>query len=151
MLVRMESVLHPSKKHIPHVKKLIQTIVKELDMKLIGVPHVYYVDEPASNKGITSASSILTSHISFHYWDTPEGGVLKNPKSKSLLQLDLYTCGNLTMEQAGVVLKHLEMYVPTRIDVDILNRKSRLRLDAQMYWNDTGKQSFEEWLESKFM
>jgi S-adenosylmethionine/arginine decarboxylase-like enzyme len=133
------------------VKKLIQTIVKELDMELIGQPHVYYVDEPASNKGITSASSIITSHISFHYWDTPESGILKNPKSKSLLQLDLYTCGNLNMEKVGILLKHLEMYVPTRIDVDILNRKSRLQLDAQLHWNDVGKQSFGKWLELKFL
>ena len=150
MLVRMESILHPSKAHIPEIRKLIQTIVKELGMQLIGSPHVYYVDSPASNKGITSASSIMTSHISFHYWDTPESGVLLNPKSKSLLQMDLYTCGNLSKEQAGIVLQHLERYIPTRIDIDILNRKSRLQLDEHLHWNDTGKRSFSDWLHNHF-
>ena len=118
-------------------------------MKIIDVPHVYYLDVPANNKGITSASSIETSHISFHFWDTPEPDQLINKKSKSLLQFDIYTCGNLTKKQAKGVIKQLSIYMPTRVDIDVLNRKKKLKIDYSISWNDNGKSSFDEWLNSK--
>jgi S-adenosylmethionine/arginine decarboxylase-like enzyme len=149
MLLRMETLLHPSKKDLPKVEELIKTIISELDMKIIDVPHVYYLDQPVNNKGITSATSIETSHISLHIWDTPEPDQLINKKSKSLLQFDIYTCGNLTKKQAKGVIKHLSIYEPTRIDIDVLNRKKKLKIDYSMSWNDTGKSSFDEWLNSK--
>jgi S-adenosylmethionine/arginine decarboxylase-like enzyme len=149
MLIRMETLLHNEKEDLVKVENLIKNILLGLDMKIIDVPHVYYLDEPINNKGITSVTSIETSHISLHIWDTPEPGQLINKKSKSLLQFDIYTCGTLTKKQAKGVIKKLSIYMPTRIDVDVLNRKNKLKMEYSMSWNDTGKYSFDEWLNSK--
>ena len=148
MLIRMETMLCPKKTDISKVKQLIKKILVDIDMKLIGTPHVYYVDVPKANKGITSVSSIQTSHISFHFWNTPDNGILQNPKSKCLLQFDIYTCGTLTKHQANIVLQHLSVYIPTHINIDILNRKTRLKIEHHMHWNDNGKSTYENWLQS---
>jgi S-adenosylmethionine/arginine decarboxylase-like enzyme len=148
LLIRMESILYPSKNDIPMVNELIRRIIKKLNMKIIDIPHIYYVDKPSVNKGITGITAIQTSHVSFHIWETPEESYLLNNKSKALLQFDVYTCGYITRKDVLHVIKELGIFIPTRIDVDLLNRKKALNVDYTLRWNDTYKLCFNMWLKS---
>ena len=150
MLIRMESIKFPSINDIPKFKKLLKKIISEIDMKLLGNPHIYYVNEPIQNKGITGICSITTSHLSFHVWENPGKEILQNEKSNCLIQFDVYTCGSLNKYHAKKILENLEIYVPTRIDIDILDRKKRLKLKYHSHWNNTEKSSFENWINEKF-
>ena len=130
------------------VNNLIRRIIKKLNMKLIDAPHIYYVDVPFVNKGLTCITPIQTSHVSFHSWETPEESYLLNDKSKALLQFDIYTCGDISQKDVISILKEFEIFIPTRIDIDLLNRKKTLKVDYTLRWNDTGKVCFNMWLKS---
>jgi len=151
MLIRMETELHPSKNDMNCIKNIIKQIINDLNMELLGGPYIYYQDMPFSHKGITSITSIKTSHISFHFWDTPELNILQNANSKSLLQFDIYTCGTLTKNQALKIIKYFNIYNPTRLDIDIINRKKKLKIDHHLHWNYNNKTSFDEWIENKLV
>jgi S-adenosylmethionine/arginine decarboxylase-like enzyme len=71
------------------VKQFMRDLVESIGMKRLIEPQAVYV-EVAGNKGMTSCVLIETSHIAWHVWDE---------QSPSLLQFDLYTCGNLDPEQ----------------------------------------------------
>jgi S-adenosylmethionine/arginine decarboxylase-like enzyme len=76
------------------VKQFMRDLVESIGMKRLIEPQAVYV-EVAGNKGMTSCVLIETSHIAWHVWDE---------QSPSLLQFDLYTCGNLDPEQVlGIV------------------------------------------------
>jgi S-adenosylmethionine/arginine decarboxylase-like enzyme len=150
MLIRMETIKFPEKKDVPKFKKLIKKIISDINMKILGGPFIYYLDKPVENKGITGICSIETSHLSFHIWETPEPGILQNSKSNALMQFDVYTCGNLTKNDAKLILEHLSIYLPTRIDVDILDRKKSLKMKYHNHWNDNGKLLFDDWIQLKF-
>ena len=62
-------------------------LVEKIDMKIIKGPFASYVDKPG-NRGLTAIVMIETSHIAFHIWDE---------KDPSLIQFDLYTCGELNL------------------------------------------------------
>ena len=148
LLLRMESKLHPTKYQLNEVRSIIKGIVSDLQMDILGGPYIYYQGKPFAHKGITGICSIQTSHISFHYWDTPSPATLNNHESKSLLQFDVYTCGALYLRQAMHIIKRLARYIPTEIDIDIINRKHRLEIDHHLHWNIQSKLSFKEFLDS---
>ncbi len=60
-------------------------LVYAIQMKIIKGPFASYV-EAEGNRGLTAVVMIETSHIAFHIWDE---------KDPSVLQFDLYTCGEL--------------------------------------------------------
>jgi S-adenosylmethionine/arginine decarboxylase-like enzyme len=135
LLLRMEIQNVPVKQDIPKIKQLLKQIILDLNMNILGIPHIYYVDTPKSNKGITGTVSIQTSHMSFHIWESPQKTLL-NKSSKGLLQFDIYTCGGLNTHQLYIVLNHLSMFSPSRIDLDMFDRKQKLKLDYHYEWNN---------------
>ena len=77
-------VNNPIKSEEDAIKFLIH-LVHQINMKIIRGPFASYVDAPG-NRGLTAIVMIETSHIAFHIWDE---------KDPSVLQFDLYTCGEL--------------------------------------------------------
>jgi S-adenosylmethionine/arginine decarboxylase-like enzyme len=146
MLLRMETKKFPKREEQEKVANLIRRIILDLDMDIIGAPHLHYLDTPLENKGFTGVASIQTSHVSFHFWDVPAKGWLQNTESNSLLQFDIYTCGNLKKHHIKKVIKHLSIYEPTRIDIDVMNRKHTLKLDAHYQWDSRTSVSFRDWI-----
>ena len=65
----------------------LEKLVDRIDMKIIKGPFASYVDKPG-NRGLTAIVMIETSHIAFHIWDEMD---------PSLVQFDLYTCGELNL------------------------------------------------------
>ena len=148
LLLRMETKKYPKREDKEKVANLIRRIILELDMDIIGSPHLHYLETPLENKGFTGVASIQTSHVSFHFWDVPAKGWLQNTDSKSLLQFDIYTCGNLTKQHIKKVVKILSIYEPTHIDIDVMNRKRTLKLDAHYQWDNHTDISFRDWVSS---
>jgi hypothetical protein len=58
MLIRMETIKYPIKEDIPNVKKLMKKIISDINIKLLGQPHISYVDIQNENKGLTGVCSI---------------------------------------------------------------------------------------------
>ena len=73
----------------------MQSLVDSIDMKTIQGPYASYVTKEG-NQGLTCVVMIETSHIALHIWDEP------NPAE---IQFDLYTCGELPIDQ---ILRKLE-------------------------------------------
>lgn len=73
----------------------MQSLVDSIDMKTIQGPYASYVTKEG-NRGLTCIVMIETSHIALHIWDEPY---------PAEIQFDLYTCGELPIDQ---ILKKLE-------------------------------------------
>ena len=65
--------------------EFLNELVDAIDMKIIQGPYASYVDKEG-NRGLTAIVMIETSHVAFHIWDESD---------PSLLQFDLYTCGEM--------------------------------------------------------
>lgn len=138
----------PSADQKADAEQLVTRIVKDLNMKLLGAPRVYYVETPRYNEGLTAIAPIQTSHISFHFWKNPEKRILHHKKSNCLLQLDVYTCGSLTLKQIASVLHHLTHYGPTHVNATLLNRNYSLTLERQLLWDREGGKLWADWVNS---
>jgi len=97
------------------IKQWVIDLVPKIGMKLMGEPQAYYSDM-VGNQGATCAAVIETSHIVIHVWDED---------SPSLVQLDVYSCKELNI---NTVLKHLEVFNPTKIQYKFLDRENNLEL-----------------------
>jgi S-adenosylmethionine/arginine decarboxylase-like enzyme len=73
----------------------LTNLVNQIDMKIIKGPFASYVDKEG-NRGLTAIVMIETSHIAFHIWDELD---------PSLIQFDLYTCGQLELNKVISIFK----------------------------------------------
>lgn len=88
------------------IKNLIETI----QMKVLHGPVSVYCNK-TGNRGITGFALIETSHIALHTWDETD---------PATLQLDVYTCSELDIEQ---VFKSLSIFKPITMDYKFLDRE----------------------------
>lgn len=92
-----------------------------LGMKVLQGPFSSYVNEDG-NKGITAVAMIETSHIAFHIWDET---------TPALLQLDVYTCGELDVEKT---LEEIEKYFNfTEYQMLVWDRADKFELLGQKH------------------
>ena len=89
----------------------LQTLVKDINMKILIGPIAKYLDVPG-NRGLTVAAIIETSHIVMHCWDECSPGIM---------QLDVYTCGPFDPK---TVLDAIEQFDVVKIDYKYLDRES---------------------------
>ncbi len=142
----METMHCPSEDQVEIVKQKFSQIIHDIRMKALAPPTVRYLKEPAENKGMTGIMPIETSHIAFHFWDTPEKPILTDPTSKCLLQFDLYTCGTLSHKQITRVLHHMTCYSPVAAEITLLNRNRGLAIEKHMRWNRAERGPWPAWL-----
>lgn len=91
--------------------EFLKDLVNRINMKIIKGPFASYVDVPG-NRGLTAMVMIETSHIAFHIWDET---------TPSMLQFDLYTCGELDKQ---VVLDALnERFAVDYMDYVLFDRE----------------------------
>lgn len=146
LLLRLESIHAPGPNDVNHERERIMRLVRDLGMKPLDKPHVYYMSSPSWNQGLTAIVPIQTSHISLHFWTSPDANVLHNSQSKCLLQMDIYTCGALPHDVIPILLRELGSLKPTHLDCTIFNRKYRLLKELDIHW-DTTESPWNEWLE----
>jgi S-adenosylmethionine/arginine decarboxylase-like enzyme len=149
LLLRLETHLCPGPQDKVLAEKLITKIIKDIKMKLLGAPRVYYVHSPKYNEGLTAIAPIQTSHIAFHFWKNPDPKILRNNQSNCLLEFDIYTCGKMTIKNIKTILHHLTLFHPTHADITLLNRKWSLTVDRHMKWDSKTSPSWAKWLESE--
>lgn len=147
-LLRMETKYCPLEANKDKARDLISYIIRDIDMKLLAAPHVYYVKYPRYNEGLTAIAPIQTSHIAFHFWKSPDRKILHNAESKCLLQLDIYTCGSLTLNHIHKILHHLSRFEPTHVNATLLNRNYSLTLERQLMWDLGEKIEWTKWVDS---
>lgn len=147
LLLRLETATCPAKEDMREFEHFLEMILTDIGMKLLDVPRVYYVSEPAYNAGLTGIVPIQTSHIAFHFWKNPDREILKTRAAGAncLLQFDLYTCGALTRAQIYKVLHHLSRFKPTGAELTLLNRNRGLAIERHVQWH-TGRGSWGSWL-----
>jgi len=135
LLLRVETARCPqsNEKHV--AKEMVSRIIHDIGMKPLDTPKIYYVKLPHYNEGLTAITPIQTSHIAFHFWNSPEREILHHKESHCLLEFDLYTCGTLTPRHVQRILHHLTQFHPIHINVTLLNRNRSLKIDKQDMWN----------------
>ena len=131
----METEHYAPKDTLTTLKSKILKIIKDIKMKPLGVPNVYYQDAPYSQEGMTGICALEKSHISFHIWNTPDNKILHHSHSSSLIQFDVYTCGVLPKEYIKKIIKRWSEYKPTVIDIMLLNRQKNIKVDKEYHWN----------------
>jgi S-adenosylmethionine/arginine decarboxylase-like enzyme len=146
-LLRMETQSCPGPDDKEKAEHMIHMIINDIHMQLLDKPHVYYMKLPLFNEGLTAIAPIQTSHIAFHFWVRPDRQILHHKESKCLLEFDIYTCGNMSMQQIHKVLHHLSVFKPTHVDATLLNRKWSLTIDKHIKW-DLSQGPWTQWLES---
>ena len=149
LLLRMELERCPGPDDKQEARDLIERVIRDIQMKALAAPHVYYVKVPHYNEGLTAIVPIETSHIAFHFWRTPNHNLLHNRQSRCLLQFDVYTCGTLNLGQVKHILHHLTQYGPCHVNITLLNRNSGLSIERHMKWDSAkNRSSWTQWLES---
>jgi S-adenosylmethionine/arginine decarboxylase-like enzyme len=149
LLLRMELETCPQENDKERVKNMIDNIIKDINMKSLASPHVYYMKYPRFNEGLTGIAPIETSHIAFHFWNRPDPRFLHTANSNCLLEFDIYTCGTLSTHNICKVLHHLTHYRPVYTDVNLIDRSQGLKIDKHIHWNSEKDISWTEWLDSK--
>ena len=103
----------------PHVAKVglevgdDTELVSKIGMQICQGPITTYLDMPG-NRGLTGLVIIETSHIALHCWDETDPG---------LLQLDVYTCGELPTD---VIFEEIKQFDPVKVEYKFLNRERGL-------------------------
>ena len=78
-------------------------------------PYAVYSDM-VGNRGLTAVTIIETSHIAMHVWDEVD---------PALMQLDVYTCSTLDIEDVFEALKEFD---PILIEYKYIDREHELKL-----------------------
>ena len=97
----------------------LTNLVNQIDMKIIKGPFASYVDKDG-NKGLTAIVMIETSHIAFHIWDEID---------PALIQFDLYTCGQLELDQVLSIIK--ESFDIVEMDFILFDRENGFKWEIQ--------------------
>jgi S-adenosylmethionine/arginine decarboxylase-like enzyme len=146
-LLRMETAICPLESDKKMASDLLTYIVRDIDMTMLDSPRVYSITHPTYNAGLTAIAPIATSHIAFHFWRFPDRRILHHPDSNCLLQLDIYTCGSLTLEHIHKVMHHLTRFKPLHVNATLLNRNYSLTLERQLKW-DAAEKDWETWVQT---
>ena len=108
-------------------------LVERIGMELMPTePHMpvnpisCYLNE-AGNRGLTTIAVITTSNITLHVWDEVD---------PALLQLDVYTCGELNIHDVFHMLKEFD---PQDIEYVLYDREDELKLLKETPLNKTSK------------
>ena len=88
-----------------------ENLIRDIGMKIMMGPYAKYCTMPG-NKGFTCVTIIETSHVAIHIWDE---------QSPKLMQLDVYTCGEL---DTRIVFDALDKFDPVKIDFKYLDREN---------------------------
>ena len=115
IIIRAEVKKPP--KDIRFIRKWVKKLIKAIGMRRLGGQPLAVYCNDKGNRGLTCLAILNTSHIALHTWDED------NP---CILQLDVYTCGNMNRD---IVIKHINQFEPSNISYIILDRKTELRIE----------------------
>lgn len=97
------------------IQDWMKKLVDKIGMKILMGPYAIYSDM-VGNRGLTAVTIIETSHIAMHVWDEVD---------PALMQLDVYTCSTLDIEDVFDALKEFD---PMMIEYKYIDREHDLSL-----------------------
>jgi S-adenosylmethionine/arginine decarboxylase-like enzyme len=115
LIVRAEIKRPPLAEDCDAVCAWMSALIKNIGMKELAAPRARYC-AVEGNRGMTADAIIETSHFVIHSWDECD---------PAILQLDLYTCSDLDVEQ---VIQELQFFDPSKVEWKFLDRENDLRL-----------------------
>jgi len=119
LIVRAELKNPP--KSTTDINTWMSELVDTIGMKILMGPYSVY-SNMVGNRGLTAVTIIETSHIALHVWDEVD---------PALMQLDLYTCSALDIED---VFEAIAQWEPSRIEYNFIDReKSLMLIDQRIY------------------
>lgn len=123
MIVRCEGMKSTPKEADWLLALHMEVLVHNIGMKVAIPAQTKWVDTPG-NEGMTAILGLETSHMAVHEWCNPDEHNRSNmdPHAKTLIQLDLYTCGELNVAQQQKILKFCNRYEPVKVVYKIINR-----------------------------
>ena len=113
LIVRAELFNPP--KCVEAIQDWMKILVDKIGMKILMGPYAVYSDM-IGNRGLTAVTIIETSHIAIHVWDEVY---------PALMQLDVYTCSTLDIEDVFDALKQFD---PMMIEYKYIDREHELTL-----------------------
>jgi len=113
LIVRAELFNPP--KCVEAIQDWMKILVDKIGMKILMGPYAVYSDM-IGNRGLTAVTIIETSHIAIHVWDEVD---------PALMQLDVYTCSTLDIEDVFDALKQFD---PMMIEYKYIDREHELTL-----------------------
>lgn len=113
LIIRAE--LNSPPKCTTAINHWMNALVDRIGMKILMGPYSIY-SNMEGNQGLTAVTIIETSHIAMHVWDEV---------SPALMQLDVYTCSTLNIDD---VFEVLEQFEPTKIEYKYIDREYELIL-----------------------
>lgn len=113
LIVRAEIKTPPGPKDTPFMEQWFKDLIQDIGMNILMGPYVTYLDKEG-NRGFTGVSIIETSHVAMHVWDEDSPG---------LMQLDVYTCGELDINKVFFALK---CFSPSKVEFKYLDRENFL-------------------------
>ena len=97
------------------IKEWMEILVETIDMKILMGPYSVYSDM-IGNRGLTAVTIIETSHLAIHVWDEVD---------PALMQLDVYTCSTLNIED---VFDAIKVFEPTKVEYKYIDRENQLTM-----------------------
>ena len=98
---------HPKALDLEGLKRWAGEVVTNQGLEPVIGPNVVYVEDEG-NEGPTGGVNIKTSHFAFHIWD-----------KLGIIQADLYTCGDLDVEQ---FIREFDVFHPLSVSYLVLDR-----------------------------
>lgn len=115
LIVRAEVNKPPMGDDLEAVCAWLSSVIKNMGMKELAAPRARYCED-IGNRGLTADAILSTSHAALHVWDEC---------SPAILQLDIYTCSTLPVDQ---VLSDLSQFQPVKIEYKFLDREFGLKI-----------------------
>ncbi len=127
LIIRAETMYAPMQhKAIENfLNYTIEKLIRDIGMKVVLPARSVWVGSEG-NEGYTGNAGLETSHFTYHIWNSPDKKLLNFKDSKSLMQVDLYTCGSLDGEQVDKVIDWVDkwkivylytMYLDRSVDI----------------------------------
>ena len=111
LIVRAEVNQPPTDQKWAHT--WLTELVSKIGMQICQGPITTYLDMPG-NRGLTGLVINETSQIALHWCDESEPG---------LMQLDVYTCGDL---QTEIIFNEIKQFEPVKVEYKYLDREHHL-------------------------
>ena len=111
LIVRAEVNKPPTDQKWAHT--WLTDLVSKIGLHLCHGPITSDLDLPGI-RCLTGVVIIETSHIALHCWDESDPG---------LMQLDVYTCGDL---QTEVIFEEIKQFGPVKVEYKFLDREHEL-------------------------
>ena len=112
LIVRAETEFAPTTAEL-HI--WVHQLVELMNMKILAGPITGNVTDMPGNNGPTCAVIIETSHMACHVWTDPE--------DHNLIQLDVYTCGQMNTD---TVINHLKQFNIIKYEMRLFDREYNL-------------------------